>query len=80
MTAAFEAIYENGVLVPEKPLDLKEHAKVRILVEAEEAAPTTSDDDPTGWKTARELIGCIKDAPEDVSENHDKYLYGDPSK
>ena len=79
MTVAVEAIYENGVLVPEKPLDLREHTKVRVIVQDEIGAATGSgDDDPTGWKTARELIGCIKDAPEDLAENHDKYLYGAP--
>jgi hypothetical protein len=37
------------------------------------------NDDPTGWKTAREFIGMWKDAPEGVSiaRDHDKYLYGD---
>ncbi len=82
MTVAVEAIYENGVLRPEKPLGFKEHAKVRVIIEDESEAQATEDDDPTGWKTARELIGCIKEGliADDVSENHDKYLYGDPSK
>jgi hypothetical protein len=39
-----------------------------------------TDDDPTGWKALRELIGSIKDAPPDMAENHDRYLYGDPHK
>ena len=79
MTVAVEAIYENGVLRPEKPLGFKEHSKVRVIVEDEsEARAATEDDDPTGWKTARELIGCIKDAPADLAENHDQYLYGAP--
>ena len=75
MTVAVEAIYENGVLRPEKPLDLKEHAKVRVIVEEE--PPAVDDDDPTGWKTAREFIGLWKDAPADesIARDHDKYLY-----
>jgi predicted DNA-binding antitoxin AbrB/MazE fold protein len=80
MTVAVEAIYENGVLRPEKPLGFKEHAKVRVIIEDEGEDQATADDDPTGWKTARELIGCIKDAPEDLAENHDHYLYGAPRK
>lgn len=71
MTVAVRAVYEDGVLKLEKPLDLEEHAKVRVMVEEET--------DPTGWKALRSLIGIIKDAPPDVSENHDKYLYGDPT-
>lgn len=35
MTLTVEAIYENGVLRPDKPLPLKEHEKVRVTVEPE---------------------------------------------
>ncbi len=30
-----EAIYENGVLKPERPLPLAEHEKVRVTIEPE---------------------------------------------
>lgn len=77
MTVAVRAVYEDGVLKLEKPLDLEEHAKVRVMIEEETAA---ADDDPTGWKAARELIGCITEEliGDDVSLNHDHYLYGTP--
>lgn len=39
MTAAVEAIYEDGLLRPLQPLALPEHARVRISVE-------TMDEDP----------------------------------
>ena len=74
MTTAVDAIYEEGVFKPEKPVDLKNKTKVRLVIEA--APERVADDDPTGWKTANELIGFIKDAPEDAAEKHDKYLYG----
>ena len=78
MTIDVDAVYEDGVLKPERPLALKEKAKVHVTIEARsEAAPAVGDDDPTGWKTAMELKGCIKDAPPDMAENHDNYLYGD---
>jgi len=79
MTMAVEAVYENGVLRPEKPLGFKEHAKVHLIIEGEEVVRSTEEGAPDlgGWKS---LVGIIKDAPPDVSENHDKYLYGDPSK
>jgi len=30
-----------------------------------------------GWKTARELIGCITEPPiaSNISEDHDRYIY-----
>jgi predicted DNA-binding antitoxin AbrB/MazE fold protein len=78
MTVAVEAIYEDGVLKLEGPVGLKEHSKVRVIIEEE--APRTSgaaDEDPTGWKAARQFIGLWKDAPagERIAEEHDKYLY-----
>ena len=77
MTIDVDAVYEDGVLKPERPLALKEKAKVHVTIEtkAEETSPA-EDDDPTGWKTARELIGCVTDGPEDGAENHDRYIYG----
>jgi predicted DNA-binding antitoxin AbrB/MazE fold protein len=77
MTVAVEAIYENGVLRPEKPLGFKEHARVRVIIEDEAAVQATEDDDPTGWKTARRFIGLWKDAPagEPIAAEHDQHLY-----
>jgi len=70
-----KAVYENGVFKPMEPVDLKEHTEVEVLI-PESASPDA--DDPTGWKAAEELIGFIEDAPPDMAENHDQYLYGEP--
>ena len=35
MTLTVEATYENGVLTPKESLPLKEHEKVRIIIEPE---------------------------------------------
>jgi hypothetical protein len=51
---------------------------VTIEAKAEEALPVRDDDDPTGWKAIDALRGIVKDAPSDMAENHDKYLYGSP--
>jgi len=70
-------IRENGVLKPEGPLALKEQAKVRVINpvgRGKSCRPWGRR--PDGLESARELIGCISDAPEDVAEHHDKYLYG----
>jgi predicted DNA-binding antitoxin AbrB/MazE fold protein len=72
-----DAVYEDGVLKPERPLALKDKARVHVTIEAkaEEAHPA-KDDDPTGWKAADELIGFIKDGPQGaIGEKHDEYLY-----
>jgi len=37
MSKNIEAVYEDGVLKPLSPLDLKEHEKVRISVEKRES-------------------------------------------
>jgi len=73
MTTAVKAVYENGVFKPKEPVDLEEKTEVEVLIPTPVPA---DDDDPTGWRTAMELKGCIKDAPPDMAENHDKYLYG----
>jgi predicted DNA-binding antitoxin AbrB/MazE fold protein len=79
MTITVPAVYEGGgVLKLERPVDLKENAKVNVTIEAEpEVAPEVEDGDPTGWKTARELIGSITEelTVSDASVNHDRYIY-----
>jgi predicted DNA-binding antitoxin AbrB/MazE fold protein len=74
MTTAVKAVYQNGVFKPKEPLDLKDQTEVEVLI------PSSSlpDDDPTGWKTADRLIGFIQDAPTDMAERHDQYLYDRP--
>ena len=68
-----DAIYEGGVFKPEKPVDLEEKTRVRLVIES---TPPVDDTDPTGWKTADELIGCIKDGPrEPLGRDHDGHLY-----
>ena len=65
---------ENGVFKSKEPLHLQERADVEVLI------PTQSpeDDDPTDWAAARALIGFIDDAPGEMAEHHDHYLYGRP--
>lgn len=76
MVIAVEAVYENGVLRLKQPLPLADKAEVRVTIET--AEPATAEDDPTGWKALKSLIGVIEDAPADMAENHDHYLYGFP--
>lgn len=77
MTITVAAVYEDGVLKPEAPLNLKEKSKVTVTIETPEPAAVDADD-PTGWKAIDRLIGSVKSGLTDVSEKHDDYLYGDP--
>ena len=78
MTIDVDAVYEDGVLKPERPLALKDKSKVHVTIEAK-AEELSDADDPTGWKAAREFIGMWKDAPArsstSLSEDHDRALY-----
>ena len=74
MTTAVKAIYENGVFKPKEPVQLQERTEVEVLIPTQ----SPSDDDPSGWAAARALIGFIDDAPADMAEQHDHYLYGRP--
>ena len=75
MARSVKAVYEGGVFKPKEPVHLKEHTEVEVLIPVE--GQSQDDDDPTGWKTARELIGCITEEPiaPDVAVNHDRYIY-----
>jgi len=78
MTITVPGVYEgDGVLKLEKPVDLKEHTRVNVTIETPQQEPV-EEDDPTGWKAAREFIGMWKGGTpgENVGEEHDKYIYG----
>jgi predicted DNA-binding antitoxin AbrB/MazE fold protein len=67
MTIVIEAVYENGVFKPLRPLTLVEGTEVRLTV-----ATAAEDDDPLAA-----VIGIAEGPPEgDGAENHDKYIYG----
>jgi predicted DNA-binding antitoxin AbrB/MazE fold protein len=62
MTITVAAVYEGGgVLKLERPVDLKENAKVNVIIETEPATLAASDD-PTGWKAIDALRGIVKGA------------------
>lgn len=75
MSTVVGAIFEDGVFKPEHPVGLKDKTRVHLVIEP--ATPPGPDDDPTGWKTAMELMGCIADAPEgeSIARDHDQSLY-----
>lgn len=40
MSIAVEAIFEDGVLKPVRPLDIPEHMRLRLIIEAEAEEPS----------------------------------------
>jgi predicted DNA-binding antitoxin AbrB/MazE fold protein len=52
MTKHIEAVYENGVLRPDEPLDLKPNTHVRVTIESPTSPQTSSG-------TLRELFGSV---------------------
>lgn len=57
-------------------------ARAEAFVEflSHEAPAEVTEDDPTGWEALDKIVGFIKDAPPDMAERHDFYLYGMPRK
>lgn len=76
MATTVKAVYENGVFKPKEPVQLEEHAEVDVLLPG--SRPRRDPDDPSGWKAIDRLIGIADNAPPDLSENHDVYVYGKP--
>jgi predicted DNA-binding antitoxin AbrB/MazE fold protein len=62
MTIDVDAVYEDGVLKPERPLALKEGAKVLVTIEAnaEEAMATRDATGSTDGKAIDALRGIVK--------------------
>ena len=58
MTQIIDAIYENGVLKPLEPLNIKENTKVRIIIEPEKERR----------KKAEEILALARKSFEGLSE------------
>jgi predicted DNA-binding antitoxin AbrB/MazE fold protein len=67
LTIQFDAVFQNGVLLPKEPLSLPDGIQVRVAIEA-----------PTGTADPLADVIGIGDGPEagDTAERHDEYLYG----
>ncbi|MFO7902626.1 MAG: antitoxin family protein [Pirellulaceae bacterium] len=67
MAITVDAIYQNGVLKPVRPLTLVEGSEVRLTI-----SPLDEDYDPL-----EEVIGICDDGPEvSLAARHDEFLYG----
>jgi predicted DNA-binding antitoxin AbrB/MazE fold protein len=74
MTTAVKAIYEDGVFKPLEPLQLDELTQVEVLI----PSPAADEENPPALNAIDDLIGFIRNAPADMAEHHDRYLYDQP--
>ncbi len=67
MGLTLEAVYENGVLKPVQPLELKEHQKVRITIQP---APSLAESTygMLGWKGSHEALEQLLAEAEEPNE------------
>jgi predicted DNA-binding antitoxin AbrB/MazE fold protein len=68
-----KAIYENGVFRPKEPVELADHTEVEVVLPSPASA---NEADSTESGPFDDIIGIIKDAPKDMAQNHNFYLYG----
>lgn len=69
MAKVIDAIFENGVIKPLEKLHIKEHEKLAITIikMPPRARPK---------KQAVALVGIFNSGIKNLSQEHDKYLYG----
>lgn len=84
MSQEFDAIYENGVLRPLKPVGFREHEVVSVSVtshaENASASPATAQRSAL-LAFAAKMESLAEDPSQDgiTNRDHDRVLYGDPS-
>ena len=73
MTIIVEAIYENGVLKPDRPLPIKEHERIQVTVQDVPRAESAANDAEAfvrrsygllQWKGDREALRRLAEDPE----------------
>jgi predicted DNA-binding antitoxin AbrB/MazE fold protein len=65
----FDAIVQNGLLVPKTPLSLPEGTEVQVHIE-------TAQESPLVWLGEHAVSTGITDA----AQQHDHYIYGTPKR
>jgi len=71
MTQRVNAIYDQGVLKPLQPLDLKDQELVSLSIDKLAGNGQELAEEPTFFELLDEvgLVGCVKGAPPDLSTN-----------
>jgi predicted DNA-binding antitoxin AbrB/MazE fold protein len=69
----------NGVIVPDKPIDLPEGAVVHIAVITSTAKlPKENGEEQTLSQKFLQYAGKATGLPPDLARNHDYYIHGTP--
>ena len=71
---SYTGIVQNGVIVLENGAPLKEGTRVEVIV------PDLPAEGETLGQRLQKLAGIAQGLPEDLAENHDRYLYGTPKR
>jgi len=74
---AIEGHIHDGAVVFDQPMPLAEGTRVRV--EAVNV-PNESGDGQSMLEILGDVVGAIDDAPADLAEQHDHYLYGTPKR
>ena len=77
MSRTVEVVYDGKSLQPSQPLDLVPNSRYRVTIDEE---PIPAEAKPTTDAFARILAVAEDLGIEDLSEQHDHYLYGTPKR
>ena len=69
---SFTAVVENGSIKLPPEIKLPDGTEVKI--------EPVARPQKTFGEEFREFIGCVKEGPTDLADNHDHYLYGTPKR
>lgn len=70
----------DGVIVPDRRVELPEGAEIRFNVVKQAAKLKKPKKKSALSKVLLKYAGSVKGLPKDAARNHDHYLYGTPKK
>lgn len=73
MDQKIQAHYDGRAIIPDEPVNLESGQKLVVRIEL-------TDQDQPPHAHLLELTRSFPDAPRDLSEQHDHYLYGTPKR
>jgi len=74
MPKSLHVTFDGKVFRPEEPVDLEPNTRYIVTIEREETSG-----EQNVWDVLNNLIGAVE-GPEDLSQEHDHYLYGLPKR
>lgn len=73
MEQTIQAHFDGTAIIPDEPVNLESGQKLLVKIEiADESAPPHAH--------LHDLARSFPDAPRDLAEQHDHYLYGTPKR